>query len=81
MALSVAETLFNAANSLDLFPFRGLPGRVAGTRELIVVGLPYIIVYRVTAAAIHILHIFHGRKIGRCDSSRLHCLMLCLADW
>lgn len=62
MALSVAETLFNAANSLDLFPFRGLPGRVAGTRELIVVGLPYIIVYRVTAAAIHILHIFHGAQ-------------------
>ena len=69
-ARSVAETLFNAANSLDLFPLRGRPGRVAGTRELIVVGLPYFIVYRATPAQFTFFISFTGREIGRDDSSR-----------
>ena len=61
-ARSVAETLFSAANSLDQFPLRGRPGKIAGTRELVIVGLPYIIVYRVKGAAVHILHVYHGAR-------------------
>jgi toxin ParE1/3/4 len=38
-ARSVAEALFNAANSLDLFPLRGRPGKIADTRELVIAGL------------------------------------------
>ena len=61
-ARSVATKLFNSANSLDLMPNRGRPGRVKGTRELIVPGLPYLIVYRVVASAVHILRIYHGAR-------------------
>jgi toxin ParE1/3/4 len=59
-ARKTAKAIFDAANSLDLMPNRGRAGRERGTRELIVPGLPYIIVYQVTPAAIHILRIFHA---------------------
>jgi addiction module RelE/StbE family toxin len=61
-AESVARTLFDAANSLELLSSRGRVGRIAGTRELVVPGLPYIVVYQVTTEAIQILHIYHGAR-------------------
>jgi len=61
-ARAVAKTLFDAANSLDLLPSRGRVGRIPGTRELVVPGLPYIVVYQVTATAIQVLHIHHGAR-------------------
>lgn len=61
-ARTVAKAIFDAANCLDLFPLRGRAGRIAGTRELVLPGLPYIVVYQVTAAAIQILHIVHGTR-------------------
>lgn len=61
-ALAVAKTLFDAANSLDILPSRGRAGRIPGTRELVVYGLPYIVLYQVTATAIQILHIYHGAR-------------------
>ena len=61
-AQAVARTLFDAASSLDLLPSRGRAGRVPGTRELVVPGLPYIVAYQVTEEAIKILHIYHGAR-------------------
>jgi len=61
-ARAVAKALFDAANGLDVFPSRGREGRIAGTRELIISALPYIVVYQVAAMAIHILHIYHGAR-------------------
>ncbi len=61
-ARAVTRTLFDAANSLDLLPSRGRTGRIPGTRELVVPGLPYIVVYQVTEAAVQILHIYHGAR-------------------
>jgi toxin ParE1/3/4 len=61
-AANVATKLFDSANSLDLMPNRGRLGRTAGTRELIVPGLPHIIVYRVAGDAVHVLRILHGAR-------------------
>jgi addiction module RelE/StbE family toxin len=61
-ARAVAKSLFDAANSLDNFPLKGRVGRIVGTRELVVPGLPYIIVYQLTCTAIQILHIYHGAR-------------------
>ena len=61
-ALTVAKTLFDAANSLELLPSRGRVGRIPGTRELVVPGLPYIVVYQVMSAAVRILHIYHSAR-------------------
>lgn len=61
-ARAVAKALFDAVNNLDIFPLRGRVGRIAGTRELVVRTLPYIVVYQVTKTAIQILHIYHGAR-------------------
>ena len=61
-ARAVAKALFDAANSLNLLPSRGRVGRVPGTRELVVPGLPYIVLYEVADTAVQILHIYHGAR-------------------
>lgn len=58
----VAKTLFDAANGLDSFPNRGRTGRIAGTRELVFPGWPYIMVYEVREQTVEILHIYHGAQ-------------------
>jgi toxin ParE1/3/4 len=44
------------------FPFIGRRGIVEGTREWIVRGLPYIIVYRISDHAVVIVAIYHGAQ-------------------
>jgi addiction module RelE/StbE family toxin len=61
-AIMVARSLFDAADSLSFLPGRGRVGRIPGTRELIVSGLPYIIVYRFTSNALQILRVYHGAR-------------------
>ena len=61
-AMATAKALFDAANSLDQLPSRGRVGRISGTRELVVPGLPYIVLYEVADTAVQILHIFHGAR-------------------
>ncbi len=43
-------------------PHIGRPGRVPGTRELIVPGTPYLVPYRVDGSTVQILRIFHGAR-------------------
>ncbi len=41
-AAKVAKTLYDGCGSLENFPRRGRNGRIEGTCELVVPGLPYI---------------------------------------
>jgi toxin ParE1/3/4 len=41
-------------------PEMGRPGRVPGTRELVIPGTPFIVPYRLVGNTIQILRIFHG---------------------
>ena len=43
-------------------PRIGRPGRVAGTRELVITRTPYIVAYRATGSDIEILAVFHGAR-------------------
>lgn len=43
-------------------PRLGRKGRVRGTYELVIVGLPYIVPYRVLGKQIHILSVFHTSR-------------------
>ena len=58
----VVQKIFRAANLLKKNPAMGRPGRVAGTRELVVAGTPYVLPYRVRADAVEILRVFHAAR-------------------
>ena len=61
-ARRAALALHDAADSLGRFPFRGRVGRKATTRELVVVGYPFLIVYRLRDKTVEILRILHGAQ-------------------
>jgi toxin ParE1/3/4 len=43
-------------------PEMGRPGRVPGTRELVIPGTPFIVPYRVVGNTIQILRIYHSAR-------------------
>jgi toxin ParE1/3/4 len=47
---------------LGAFPAIGRPGRVAGTRELVVSGTPYIVPYRVRGERVQIITVLHSAQ-------------------
>ncbi len=59
-ATRMVERIRGAVERLREFPALGRPGRVAGTRELVVSGTPYIVPYGVTEDQIQILGLMHS---------------------
>lgn len=61
-AADVALTLLAAVERLAELPNLGRPGRLAGTRELVVPDTPYVIPYRVGSERLEIIAVFHQRQ-------------------
>lgn len=62
---AAAETVLKIIAAIELLPEfadMGRPGRVPGTREFLIPGLPYIIPYRVTSSTIVILRVYHTSR-------------------
>lgn len=60
-ARRVARELLLAGESLVLFPNRGRPGGITGTRELVAVRT-YVVVYRIGADTVTIIRIWHAAQ-------------------
>lgn len=58
MALSIV----NAVEVLTDVPSSGRPGRVSGTRELVLAALPYTVAYRVTCGVVEVLRVLHTSR-------------------
>lgn len=58
-AVNVALKIRKAAQMLAEQPGIGRPGRVPGTRELVVPGLPYILPYVEKGGSVFILRVIH----------------------
>lgn len=60
---AAAETVLQIIHHVAMLaehPGIGRPGRVDGTRELIVAGLPYIVAYSPQSDAVIVLRVLHG---------------------
>lgn len=55
VASQIVERIETEVQKLATYPALGQPGRVPGTRELVISGTPYIIPYRVRGEALEIL--------------------------
>ncbi|WP_082529951.1 type II toxin-antitoxin system RelE/ParE family toxin [Rhizobium sp. Root1203] len=61
-AVLIDERIVAATRHLIDFPASGRIGRIAGTRELVIKGTPYIAVYSVTETTVRILRVLHGAQ-------------------
>jgi plasmid stabilization system protein ParE len=58
----VVRRVLQAVDQLADQPSLGRPGRVPGTRELVVAGTRYLVPYRVRRDTIEILRVFHTSR-------------------
>ena len=61
-ARRTVRRLWTAVKSLAEQPEMGRPGRVHGTRELVVCDTPFLVPYRVVGSEIEILRVLHGAR-------------------
>jgi addiction module RelE/StbE family toxin len=61
-AARVVSAIAKGVERLGREPGRGRPGRIRGTRELVVVGTPYLVAYRIHVNDIEVLTIQHGAQ-------------------
>ena len=59
---TVVQRVLDAVGSLSEQPSLGRPGRVPGTRELVVRKTRYIVPYRVKDDVIEVLRVFHASR-------------------
>jgi toxin ParE1/3/4 len=59
------HVIHNIETLLPENPEMGRPGRVPGTRELVIPKTPFIVPHRLVGNVIHVLRIFHGAQMAR----------------
>ncbi|MES5487648.1 type II toxin-antitoxin system RelE/ParE family toxin [Bradyrhizobium sp. INPA03-11B] len=62
-AVHVDEQIADATRRLLDFPDSGRPGRVAGTRELVIPRTPYVTAYQVDGETVRVLRVLHGARM------------------
>ena len=61
-AARMVERIASAVDQLASHPALGRPGRVPGTRELVISGTPYIVPYRIRGEMVEVLRVLHGAR-------------------
>ena len=58
-ASRIEAEILRRVGTLKRFPFVGKLGREAGSRELVIIGTPYVVIYTVDDNVIQIIHVIH----------------------
>jgi len=61
-AQKLRDRLAKAIEQLTQFAGMGRPGRIAGTRELVVPGTRYVVPYRVREDTVEIIAVYHSTQ-------------------
>jgi addiction module RelE/StbE family toxin len=62
-AVVVDDRIRVQVRQLLQFPETGRPGRIEGTRELVISRTPYIAAYRITGDTVRVLRVLHGAQL------------------
>lgn len=62
-AAELDELVEEAAQRLVKFPEIGRPGRVEGTRELVITNTPYVAPCQIIGSKVRILRVLHGVRL------------------
>jgi toxin ParE1/3/4 len=58
----IVTRVFDRVDTLADHPEIGRPGRIPGTRELVITSTPFVVPYRVRGDLIEVLSVFHGAR-------------------
>ena len=61
-AEALLERIFSAVERLGQYPRMGRGGRVEGTRELVIPGTPFVVVYRTGRDRVEVLAVLHAAR-------------------
>lgn len=61
-AEGIARSIRRAVEGLGDYPAMGRPGKRPDTRELVVAGTPYIVIYTVSSGSLQIITVIHGAR-------------------
>jgi plasmid stabilization system protein ParE len=59
---TMLDRIFSAVEQLETFPEAGRPGRIAGTRELVIVPTAFLVAYRIHRGRVDIVSLLHGAR-------------------
>ena len=62
-AIEVSERILASVARLADHPKIGVSGRVKGTRELVALKTPFIVIYRLEGDSVQIIRVLHGARI------------------
>ena len=61
-AIAVDDAIEAQCDQLIDFPESARAGRIAGTRELVITGYPFIVVYRLSEDMVHLLRVINTSR-------------------
>jgi toxin ParE1/3/4 len=62
VADTILSTIYDQLASLRAFPERTRPGRVTGTRELVMSGIPYIAIVEICENSVFVANVLHTSR-------------------
>ncbi len=62
VAARIATQLIASVEQLEVFPMLGKTGRIAGTRELVIPGIPFVVAYALAEDQVVILAAYHSAR-------------------
>jgi len=62
-AVAIDDRISKAVSSLKKSPGIGRPGRIEGTRELVIDRTPYIAAYSIVGKIVRVLRVLHGAQL------------------
>lgn len=62
LASRVTMKIAGSVHQLAIFPMSGRPGRIPGTRELVISNTPFVVAYAIEEDRVVVLALYHGAQ-------------------